>query len=68
MGQKVYKMPIISYIWGMGIRFLAIFRPIGLKFFMVTQETIVYYLSIGFEKSWLWALFAIFDFVGPAGY
>ena len=26
-----------------------------------------YYLAIWYEKSWLWVLFAIYDFLGPAG-
>ena len=47
MGQKVPKTPIIPYI---GIRFLAISElflwPIGLKFFMGTQETIIYRLVV----------------------
>ena len=46
---------IISY---KGIRFLAITQPFFLK---IGRK----FLSIGVEKSWVWALFVNFDFVWP---
>ena len=44
----------------MWIRFLAIRAEI---FYGKSGD---YYPSIGYEKSWFWALFAIFDFLGSA--
>ena len=49
------------------MRFLAITQP-----FLANRAEIFYgnsrdyYLSIGYKKSWFWALFAIFDFYSPA--
>ena len=36
----------------------------GCYFLMGTQVSEDYYLSIGIEKSWVWALFVNLDFLG----
>ena len=54
------KTPIIPYI--MGIRFLAIFWAIGLKFFMKTQDTIIYRLIM---RNHSFGPYLPFQFFGP---
>ena len=46
--------------WPRNGAYVSYFWQIGLTFFMEAQETIIYYLSIGDEKSKLWRLFFIF--------
>ena len=66
MGQKVFKNTNYSIY---GHTFFAItdnssnFLPIGLKKNYGYSRD--YYLSVGHNEFWFWALITIFDFLGP---
>ena len=61
MGQEVSKKYQLFHIWAYVFGHnSAIIWPIGLIFYGNSGD---YYLSIGYEISWFWVLFAIFEFL-----